>query len=584
MSVQRFRREHEKRPVKARVRYSSLILTAVLLVAGCAPGVSSPRADEQSPAAPAIQRALVSVDAGENPDYATRQLTRASGGLFSSQARDLFNADLVFKDERGLPHPFLAEALPELNTSSWQVFPDGKMELTYRLKPNLTWQDGQPLTAEDFVFAWRVYSNPVFGVSTSGGLGYVEAVSASDPRTVVLRWKTGYPDALTQVGLVPPLPQHILDQPYQQLDPQQFVGLPFWRQEYVGLGPWRMARYEPGVMVEGEAFDGFVFGRPRIDRVQVIYRPDTRVGIVALLSGEAHFAMNSYLRDEDGPVLEESWAQNKAGIVLSEPIAPRAMEFQGRPEYAVPTELASDVRVRQAIAHAIDREALLEVLTNNKGILRDVFAHPKEEYYDVVARAAPSRYRPDPRRAQTLLEEAGFARGADGQWRTPKGERFTLDQWFLASAGNERESTIVVDGLRRFGIDASSQVWGVQRSSAEERAKISGMFAGSVYLPEEYHTRNIARPENRWSGTNRYGYSNPQLDRLLEAWETTLDRSQRIEHIAQVERLVNVDLPSLPMYFRVRVLGYSSALAGVVENMTPGAGSERRVWEWYWRA
>ena len=194
------------RPVKARFRFPSLILTASLLVAACAPAVSSPRADAQSPAAPAIQRTLVFVDAGENPDYATRQLTRASGGLFSSQARDLFNADLVFKDERGLPHPFLAEALPELNTSSWQVFPDGKMELTYRLKPNLTWQDGQPLTAEDFVFAWRVYSNPVFGVSTSGGLGYVEAVVASDPRTVVLRWKTGYPDALTQVAWFPRFP------------------------------------------------------------------------------------------------------------------------------------------------------------------------------------------------------------------------------------------------------------------------------------------------------------------------------------------------------------------------------------------
>ena len=130
----------------------------------------------------------------------------------------------------------------------------------------------------------------------------------------------------------------------------------------------------------------------------------------------------------------------------------------------------------------------------------------------------------------------------------------------------------------------SSQVWGVQRSSAEERAKTSGMFAGSVYLPEEYHSRNIARPENRWSGTNRYGYSNPELDRLLEAWETTIERSQRVEHMANVERLVNADLPSLPMYFRLRVLGHSSALGGVVENLTPGAGSERRVWEWYWKS
>lgn len=123
---------------QSRFRFFGIILTALLFVSACAPVVSSPGIGEQSPSAPAIQRTLVFVDAGENPDYATRQLTRASGGLFSSQARDLFNADLVFKDERGLPHPFLAEALPELNTSNWRVFPDGKMELTYRLKPNLT--------------------------------------------------------------------------------------------------------------------------------------------------------------------------------------------------------------------------------------------------------------------------------------------------------------------------------------------------------------------------------------------------------------------------------------------------------------
>src|SRR5439155_14826762 len=105
------------------------------------------------------------------------------------------------------------------------------------------------------------------------------------------------------------------------------------------------------------------------------------------------------LHDGGGPVLERGWAENHGGIVLSEPIATRAVEFQGKPEYASPPELASDVRVRQAIAYTVDRVGLLEVLTNNTGILRDVFTHPKEEYYDLVARTAPIRYRPDARRA-----------------------------------------------------------------------------------------------------------------------------------------------------------------------------------------
>ena len=54
--------------------------------------------------------------------------------------------------------------------------------------------------------------------------------------------------------------------------------------------------------------------------------------------------------------------------------------------------------------------------------------------------------------------------------------------------------------------------------------------------------------------------------------------------MANVERIVNADLPGLGMYFRQRVLAYPSALGGVVENLTPGAGAERRIWEWYWKS
>jgi len=351
----------------------------------------------------------------------------------------------------------------------------------------------------------------------------------------------------------------------------------------VGLGLWKMERFEPGAYVEGVAFDKFVFGRPKVDRVKVVYMPDTNVAIASLLSGDVHFSMESLLHDDEGPVLERGWAANRGGVVLSEPIATRAVEFQGKAEFAVPTELATDVRVRQAIAQTIDREGLLEVLTNNTGILRDVFTHPKEDFYDTVARAAPIRYRPDPRRAQQLLEEAGFTRGADGGWRTPGGDRFILESWYLASGTNERESNIMVDNLRQFGVDATSHLWGVQRVSNEDRAKTPGMFAGSKQDPR-YHSREVSGPDNRWTGANRYGFiPKESMDVYVEGWDTTLDRSQRVQHMAQMERIANAEVPAVPMYFRARVLGYSSALKGVVTNLTPGAGGERRLWEWEWQ-
>jgi peptide/nickel transport system substrate-binding protein len=534
-----------------------------------------------------VQRTLVMVHGGENISYAMKEIQPAGGttaNTRTAEAKYLFNANLVFLDDRSLPYPVLAESIPELNTSSWQVLPDGKMEITYRLKPNLTWHDGQPLTADDWVFAWRVYANPVFGISSSGGLRYLEEVTAPDSRTVVQRWKQGFPDAVREVLTVPPLPRHILEQPYQELQPEPFMGLKAWREEYVGLGPWKLDRFEPGAFVEGVAFDGFVFGRPKIDRVKVVYMPDTNVAIAALLSGDVHFSMESLLHDDEGPLLQQGWAANKGGIVLSEPIATRAVEFQGKPEFANPTELATDVRVRQALAHIIDRQALLEVLTNNTAILRDLYTHPKEDFYDIVAQAAPIRYRPDQRRAQQLLEEAGFTRSTDGAWRTPSGERFTLESWYLASGTNERESHIMVDSLRRFGVEATSHVWGVQRVSNEDRAKTPGMFAGSKADPR-FHSKEVSGPDNRWTGANRYGFvPRESMDAYVEGWDTTLDRSQRVQHMAVMERIANAELPALPMYFRARVLGHSSALKGVVTNLTPGAGGERRIWEWYWES
>lgn len=94
-----------------------------------------------------------------------------------------------YADERGIAQPQLAEALPRLNSDTWRVFPDGRMETSYRLKPNLTWHDGTALSAEDFVFAYRVYATPALGAATSPPIGLMEEVLAPDDHTLVIRWR-----------------------------------------------------------------------------------------------------------------------------------------------------------------------------------------------------------------------------------------------------------------------------------------------------------------------------------------------------------------------------------------------------------
>jgi peptide/nickel transport system substrate-binding protein len=521
----------------------------------------------------------------ELPTLATKPLQETSATARAAGARETLNAELIYLDERALPQPYLAEALPELGTDTWRVLPDGKMETIYRLRSNLTWHDGQPLTAEDFVFSHRVHATPELGGAEALGFRSIESVAAPDPRTVLIRWKESFVDA-GQVGgaVLPAMPRHILEQPYEERTGTSFLGLPFWTSQYVGAGPWKLDRHEPGAFFEGVAFDGFVFGRPKIDRVRVIYQPDSNVAVANLLAGEAHFS-STVLHGEEGITLERGWADNKAGVVLWETDIGKGQDIQQRPEYAVPTQLASDHRVRQALMFALDRKELTEVVTAGRGVFREIFTHAGVDYYDTMLRLVPQRYPHDPRRAQQLLEDAGFRRGADGAWLTPTGEPFTLEQWYLTGATNEKDSVIIVDTFRRFGIDATSNLWGISRSSQEERTRQAGLFGGNMELTAaKYHSRSIARAENRFTGANRYGFSHPDLDRFSDAFATALDRSERTQHLAAMERVVMEYLPGIPTYWTAVITAHASTLKGPVKSMVPDAGGTPRMWTWEWQS
>src|SRR5439155_27096229 len=127
------------------MRMQPLTLTALALLAlagsACAPASAPTGQPGTGPNRPSItQRTLVIAVRGELPSVASRPLVPVTGAL--APPTTLFNAALDYMDERGNPHAYLAEDLPRANTDSWRVFPDGRMETTYKLKPDLNWQDG----------------------------------------------------------------------------------------------------------------------------------------------------------------------------------------------------------------------------------------------------------------------------------------------------------------------------------------------------------------------------------------------------------------------------------------------------------
>src|SRR5712692_8786515 len=113
-----------------------LLLMGLPLIFSCAPAAETKESGRQQ-ASPVVQRTLVIFTGVETPSYADKALQIVPNPR--AEGKELLNARLALRDERGLSRPFLAEALPELNTDSWKMLPDGTMETTFRLAPKLTW-------------------------------------------------------------------------------------------------------------------------------------------------------------------------------------------------------------------------------------------------------------------------------------------------------------------------------------------------------------------------------------------------------------------------------------------------------------
>lgn len=541
---------------------------ALLLATACASGAAprtSSEAGRGEASAAGPHPTLVMIIRVEPASIAAKPIL-ASQGTTTTVQRRLFNAGLTFRDNREQPLPYLIEGLPELNSSSWVVLPDGRMETTYRLKPNLFWHDNAPLTADDFVFALQVYARPEFGATRSSPIKQMGEVVAADPRTVVIHWREPYPDAaVMQAGTFPPLPRHLLEEALTQA-PVEFPNHPFWGREYVGLGPFRLAEWEPGAFIEGVAFDRHVLGRPRIDRVRLVFVPDQNTALAQLASGAAHISVDFSIRVEQTNTLKQQWAPTNGGTVLVDASTFRLSQVQLRPELVNPRSLL-DVRVRKALAHAVDKQALNDGLFLGEGVMTDSPIRPTAPYHAELDRVVV-KYPYDLRRAEQLMNEAGFLKGPDGFFASDAEGRFTAQVRVEQSVQSERERSIMASGWRQAGFDFSEAALAAGLiGSGEARATFpslatTGAGSGEGSLTSTFRSQSIPGPDTRWTGSNRGAWSNSEFDQLAEALEVTLDPNERIRQVLRMVRLVSDAVPAIALYFDLQPIPFVSALRG----------------------
>jgi len=153
----------------------------------------------------------------------------------------------------------LAEQVPATENGLWKVFPDGTMEITWKIRPNATWHDGTPVTAEDFVFSSQLATDNDLAVAHNPIYRYVESITAPNAETLVAKWRSPYieADQLFGGGNSLPLPRHLLEGPYRA-SRDSFLLLPFWNAGYVGTGAFRLRTFEPSSHLVVEVNDQYV--------------------------------------------------------------------------------------------------------------------------------------------------------------------------------------------------------------------------------------------------------------------------------------------------------------------------------------
>jgi len=540
----------------------------VWLASACAgpPAASTP--DSQSPPAPPA-RTLVAAVRVEPKTIAARGLGQNTGvALYLT--KKLFNADLALLDDQANPQPYLAEALPQLNTDSWKVGADGTMETIYRLRPNLVWHDGTPLTADDFVFSWKVYATPELGTAASPPISLIQDVQAPDRQTLVIHWTQPYAaaGALQSVGTgatgLPPLPRAVLGAALESGSAESVLNHPYWTTGFVGVGPYRLDRWEPGTFIEAVAFDRHALGVTKIPRIKLAFMPDGNTTLAAMLAGEVQLTADNGLPPQQVATYLRQRPPGSASVVQYANQW-RAAHVQFRPDFVSPPYLR-DVRVRQGLAYAADRVTLNDLIYDGQFTVADSVFAPTSEIGRAVD-AAVTKYPFDLQRSAQLRADAGFTRGSDGFYMSPTEGRFTAEVKTNGGADNEAEMSALAAGWRQAGFDFQEAVLpAVQAQNTQARASFPGLYiySGNVGAGQVtgMASNNIPRPENSWRGGSYDGYASPDMDRLIAAFSTALASTDQTRLASEIAKLYSSELPAISLFFPTQPWVFTSDLTG----------------------
>ncbi|HEY3116687.1 MAG TPA: ABC transporter substrate-binding protein [Chloroflexota bacterium] len=553
------------------VSRSILGLLGVFITACATPASDNPGRQSNTPdATSGVFKSITIAQLNPIKSYGPWEFGTTAGG--GASLAEVHTAGLVSEDRDGNSEPRLAAKLPSLDDGTITMMSDGRMQTRWSLRPGVRWQDGAPFSADDVVFSWQIAVEPDLVSSLSTVPSKMESVVALDPLTVLITWNTVFYRSVElhhrNLWL---FSKHLLGESFAG-DKQAFLAQPYFNSEYVNLGPFRLVDFGLGERQIFERYDDYFLGRPRLDRVILQTIADPNALFASLQAGAVDIAAEKLFGTETYVALRDEWQRSGEGLLLQRQDNWPYVRIQFDPQWARPTEISRDVRVRRGLLYGIDRQALTEaVLPGFADTNGDTFMAVHDPRSPIVGQPF-AQYRYDPQRAAQELAAAGWVRGSDGRLLNRDGVQVQIEVRG-ENQNYEKEVPILANWWRQLGIDATEFIPAIALSRDREyRATLPALETTSRGRSEDifisFDGRLPSLAQNRWTGANIGHYANPSLDALIDKLDGMLDERDQATVLKGMADIMAADLPALPLYFRPAFVAVRHGISAMAEDYT----------------
>lgn len=480
----------------------------------------------------------------------------SGGARFTTEVLDQLLVHLFDEQPDWSEHPPSVEAAL---AEEWQESADGR-EMTIRLRRDIRWSDGTPITSEDIRFSFDAQRSPEVAWPYGQAKREIEAIDVLDERTVRLRFPGPSLYRMVDVNDGRILPAHR----WRELPFDRWrTGEAWFRERLVSSGPYLLAAWRPGVEVVLARNPGyFRTDLPRLDRVVFRVVPDAAALVERLLAGDVDFVDGLAPRDA-----ERVAAAPHLRLIEA---ASRQFEFIAWNALRDPFD---DPRVRRAMTMAIDRQSLIDALWRGYArvgvgpIPRGIWARDPE--------LEPLPF--DPEAARALLAEAGFRDDDRDGTLERDGRPFRFE--LLTNSGNRTRTaaaTLIRDQLRRIGVDVRPRPVDFQLLGALSRAKDFDASLGGWAVDTTLDIRPLFHSAEIEQGWNVVSYARPEVDRALEQGRAATDLAAARDHLRLVQRLVAEDQPYTFLCEPSRLAAVAADLDGVEVDQLAAFGTLER--------